>query len=69
MGHEWGLMKSQGLKVKDLALGPGNWGWIVDTQGKVYFRAGVCAENPQGRDAKWWQVRQKDRSNFHHFEF
>ncbi|XP_042873453.1 tectonin beta-propeller repeat-containing protein 2-like [Penaeus japonicus] len=60
MGHEWGLMKSQGLKVKDLALGPGNWGWIVDMQGRVYFRAGVCAEYPQGRDSKWWQVATSD---------
>lgn len=56
-GHAWGLMKSHGgAPVKDLALGPGQRGWIVDTEGNIYFRLGVCLEYPQGQDLKWWQI-------------
>lgn len=60
IGHAWGMMKTSCASLKDVALGPGHWGWIVDADGNIFFRLGVCAEYPQGRDLKWWQVTTSD---------
>lgn len=56
VGQVWGEMKTPGAAVLAVALGPGHRGWILDNEGRIYFRLGVCAEYPQGSDLKWWQV-------------
>ena len=55
-GHAWGLMKTPSTPLFDVSLGPGSLGWIIDAEGNIFFRCGVCTDYPQGRDLDWWQV-------------
>ncbi|CAL4196409.1 unnamed protein product, partial [Meganyctiphanes norvegica] len=54
-GHSWGVMAAHPYKVKDIVLGPTNCGWMLDENGGIFFRQGVCAEYPQGEESRWWQ--------------
>lgn len=62
LGQDWGVMACPDAPhtpvtpLVGLALGPDGRGWVVDSQGRLYFREGVCNEFPQGEDLKWWQV-------------
>ncbi|KAK3878006.1 hypothetical protein Pcinc_017328 [Petrolisthes cinctipes] len=57
-GHAWAKTEGPGEEggVAALALGPKGRAWVVGGHGGVYFRLGVTARHPQGKDLHWWQV-------------
>lgn len=57
-GHDWATTEGPGEEggVAGLVLGQKERAWIVGEQGGVYFRLGVTARHPQGKDLRWWQV-------------
>uniref|UniRef100_A0A4W4DYZ2 HPS5-like beta-propeller domain-containing protein n=1 Tax=Electrophorus electricus TaxID=8005 RepID=A0A4W4DYZ2_ELEEL len=62
-GEQWKydkISESQGLESICIALGENDTLWALDTSGSLWFRTGVTAKKPQGKDEHWWQVSITD---------
>ncbi|CAN0415319.1 unnamed protein product [Lampetra planeri] len=58
-GERWVIEQAcvqQGLEVVCIALGDDHTGWVLDAQGRLWFRTGVTSQTPAGEGDHWWQV-------------